>query len=89
MIKVGDMVETIDDAIYGVVIKILGSTISIEDADGFEFQFEAKELIPFNSGTSIEQALYDSDIDAVKREKEIKKWRRGDEIYNLWRWPIW
>ena len=46
MIKVGDTVETIDDAIYGVVIKILGSTISIEDADGFEFQFEAKELMP-------------------------------------------
>ena len=73
MIKVGDTVETIDDAIYGVVIKILGSTISIADADGFVFQFEAKELIPFNSGTSIEQALYDSDIDAVKREKETKK----------------
>ena len=73
MIKVGDTVETIDDAIYGVVTKILGSTISIEDADGFEFQFESNELINSTSDTSIEQALYDSDIEAVKREKETKK----------------
>jgi len=72
-IKVGDRVETIDDAIYGIVTKILGSTISLEDIDGFEFQFEAKELIHSNSDTSIEQALYDSDIEAVKREKESKK----------------
>ncbi len=72
-IKIGDTVETIDDAICGVVTKILGSTISLEDTDGFEFQFEAKELIHSNSDTSIEQALYDSDIEAVKREKEVKK----------------
>ncbi len=72
-IKIGDTVETIDDAICGVVTKILGSTISLEDTDGFEFQFEAKELIHSNSDTSIEQALYDSDIEAIKREKETKK----------------
>ncbi len=72
-INVGDTVETIDDAISGVVTKILASTITIETTDGFEFQFEANELIHSNSGTSIEQALYDSDIEAIKREKETKK----------------
>ncbi len=72
-INVGDTVETIDDAISGVVTKILASTITIETTDGFEFQFEASELIHSNSETSIEQALYDSDIEAIKREKETKK----------------
>jgi dsDNA-specific endonuclease/ATPase MutS2 len=74
-INVGDTVETIDDAISGVVTKILASTITIETTDGFEFQFEASELIRSNSETSIEQALYDSDIEAIKREKETKKRR--------------
>jgi dsDNA-specific endonuclease/ATPase MutS2 len=72
-IKIGDTVETIDDAISGIVTKISGTTISIEATDGFEFQFEPNELIHSNSETSIEQALYDSDIDAIKREKETKK----------------
>ena len=72
-IKVGDWVETIDDAISGVVIKLTEALITIEDTNGFEFQFEANELIHSNSDTSIEQAIYNSDIEAIKREKEIKK----------------
>ena len=72
-IKVGDVVETIDDAISGVVIKIEASKITIEANDGFEFQFEANELIHSNFETSIERSIYDSDIEAIKREKEIKK----------------
>ena len=72
-IKVGDTVETIDDAITGVVVKILDSTITIEDSDGFEFQFEANELIVFANENTIENAIYNSDLEAVKREKETKK----------------
>jgi dsDNA-specific endonuclease/ATPase MutS2 len=72
-IKVGDTVETIDDAISGVATKISGNIITVEDSDGFEFQFEANELIQSTSETSIEQALYDSDIEAVKQEKASKK----------------
>lgn len=72
-IKVGDTVETIDDAISGVVIKIEATKITIEAEDGFEFQFEANELIRSHSETSIEHAVYDMDIEAIKREKELKK----------------
>jgi dsDNA-specific endonuclease/ATPase MutS2 len=72
-IKVGDTVETIDDAISGVVTKRVASTITLETTDGFEFQFEVNELIRSNSETRIEQSLYDSDIEAIKREKETKK----------------
>lgn len=72
-IEVGNTVETIDDAIYGVVTKVLGSIITIEDADGFELQFEACELMLSSNENTIELAIYDTDIESVKREKEIKK----------------
>jgi dsDNA-specific endonuclease/ATPase MutS2 len=74
-INVGDTVETIDDAIVGVVTKILDSIITIEDTDGFEFQFESHELMLSISEKIINNAIYDTDIDAIKLEKESKKRR--------------
>ena len=72
-IKIGDNVETIDDNISGVVTKISGDSITIEDDDGFEFQFEAHELMLSENENSIASAIYDSDFEAVIREKETKK----------------
>lgn len=72
-IKLGDTVETIDDAISGIVTNISETTITIEDSDGFEFQFEANELMVFANENTIENAIYNSDLEAVKREKETKR----------------
>ena len=72
-IKVGDTVETIDDNIYGVVTKVSENTITLEDIDGFEFQFEVNELMLSSNETTIENSIYDSDIEAIKRQKETKK----------------
>ncbi|EDP70092.1 hypothetical protein FBALC1_11182 [Flavobacteriales bacterium ALC-1] len=72
-IKIGDTVETIDDAISGIVTKISENTITIEDTDGFEFQFEANELMLLTNENTITNAIYDSDIEAIKKEKEPKK----------------
>lgn len=72
-IKVGDAVETIDDAITGVVKKVSENTVTVEDTDGFEFQFEANELMLSINGNTIANAIYNSDIEAIKREKETKK----------------
>ncbi|MBC3847793.1 Smr/MutS family protein [Winogradskyella echinorum] len=72
-IKLGDAVEAIDDAISGIVTKISENTITIEDADGFEFQFEANELMHSVNEYTIDNAIYNSDIEAVKKEKESKK----------------
>lgn len=72
-IKVGDTVETIDDAITGLVTKVSENTISIEDTDGFEFQFEANELVLSNNENTIANSIYNSDMEAIKREKETKK----------------
>ena len=52
-IRLGDTVETIDDAIKGTVIKVKDDTITIEDSDGFEFEFSATELIKLNTDKSI------------------------------------
>ncbi len=71
--KIGDKVETIDDAIIGVVTKVEENTVTIEDADGFQFQFEANELMVSSNTRSLENAVYNSDIEAVKKEKESKK----------------
>ena len=73
--KVGDGVETIDDDISGTVTKISGNVISVEDDNGFEFQFEANELMLSTSGNSLENAVYNTDFEAVKKEKAAKKRR--------------
>jgi dsDNA-specific endonuclease/ATPase MutS2 len=72
-INIGDKVETIDDEIFGIVTKISDKTITIEDSDGFEFQFEANELMLSANENTIENAIYNSDLEAIKREKETKK----------------
>ena len=71
--KIGDAVETIDDDISGIITKISENTITVEDSDGFDLQFDAKELMICASGNSFANAVYDTDIEAVKREKETRK----------------
>ncbi|MGJ8550456.1 Smr/MutS family protein [Winogradskyella wichelsiae] len=71
--KRGDNVETIDDNISGIVTKIFENKVTVEDTDGFELQFEARELMLMASGNSLESAVYNTDFEAVKREKESKK----------------
>ncbi|MDY2586874.1 Smr/MutS family protein [Winogradskyella aquimaris] len=73
--KKGDIVETIDDAIKGTVKSIKGSMVTIEDVDGFEFQFEANELVIITSNKTLDNAIYDSDIEIIKKEKETSKRR--------------
>ena len=69
----GDIVETIDDAISGTVKHVSGTTITIEDTDGFEFQFEESELILVSSNEDFDNAIYHVDIESVKKEKEVPK----------------
>ncbi|WP_179020148.1 Smr/MutS family protein [Winogradskyella forsetii] len=71
--KVGDTVETIDDDITGIITKISENTIKVEADDGFELQFEAHELMLTSSGNSLENAVYNTDFEAVKKEKASKK----------------
>ncbi|MDN3492126.1 Smr/MutS family protein [Winogradskyella bathintestinalis] len=78
--KVGDAVETIDDDIYGIITKISENQITVEDNDGFGLQFEAHELMLTSSGNSIENAVYNTDFDAIKKEKASKKRRSAPPL---------
>ena len=78
--KVGDHIETLDDNISGVITKISDKTITIEDSDGFNLQFEANELMLASSGNSLENAVYNTDFEAVKREKASKKRKSAPTI---------
>lgn len=73
MMKKGDRVETIDDAISGTVTRVSGTTITIEDNDGFEFQFEENELMLISSSHTLDNAIFDADIESIKKEKELTK----------------
>lgn len=76
-IKVGDTVETIDDAIKGVVTKIEGVIVHIEDNDGFEFEFSLNELIKLNTDDSINLGSFSNQsIEEITREKEGSKKRK-------------
>jgi len=77
MIKVGDTVETIDDAIKGVVVKVKGDMILIEVEDGFEFEFTSNELIKISTDTSVNLgSLSNQSIAEITREKEVSKKRK-------------
>ena len=72
MINVGDLVEAIDDAIKGQVIKIVGSTIYVLGDDGFEFQFQNHELIKIETEINI-GSFSDKSISQIRQEKESDK----------------
>src|SRR5690606_21110170 len=78
--KIGDNVETIDDEILGIITKISGHLITVEDREGFDFQFEANELMLSASDNSLEYAVFNTDIEAIKKEKESKKRRAAPTV---------
>ncbi len=74
MFKKGDRVETIDDAITGKVISVDGTIITIVDVDGFEFEFQANELINLEDAPAVNiGSLGDKSIEEITKEKESKK----------------
>lgn len=72
-IKLGDTVETIDDAIIGKVKRISEHGVTILTEDGFEFEFSPSELMVHSSQNTLERSVYDTDLEAVIQEKETKK----------------
>lgn len=73
--KVGDKVSVLDDNISGIVIKIIGTTITLESMDGFEFEFEAHELMLSNDQKLSMSFFREQSLDEVLKEKEASKKR--------------
>ncbi|MEZ4877061.1 MAG: DNA mismatch repair protein MutS [Flavobacterium sp.] len=81
MIKIGDNVSVLDDAIDGVVKRITGKTITVETTDGFDLNFQENELIiigsnklniSFNKSEIVNQKEI-AKPNYVNREKKSKK----------------
>lgn len=70
--QIGDTVETLDDTIEGVVIRVSGTTISIESNDGFLLTYSASELVKLSG----EIKVSNYDVARIKSEKEIPKKRK-------------
>jgi len=70
---VGDKVSVLDDNIAGIITKISGNTITMESTDGFEFEFEAHEIMLFNDQNLTSVIFRDQSLDEVVREKEAFK----------------
>lgn len=82
-INVGDTVETLDDAIKGKVIKIVGSSVFIESEDGFEFEFSKNELIKLNIDDSINLgSLANHSLSEITQDKQTDK-RRQPKVTKL------
>jgi len=73
--KVGDKVSVLDDNISGIVIKIIGTTITLESMDGFEFEFEAHELMLSNDQKLSTSFFREQSLEDVIKEKEASKKR--------------
>jgi dsDNA-specific endonuclease/ATPase MutS2 len=77
--KKGDFVETIDDAIKGVVTSIENDTVTIRTEDDFKMQFEMNELVVMHSEIS-DAELSPTDPVSVLAEKESVKPRKTTRI---------
>jgi dsDNA-specific endonuclease/ATPase MutS2 len=68
--KIGDKVAVLDDDMEGVVNGIEGTTVTLLTSEGFELDFQAKELISINKDISIENNVFNSEINQIKSLKE-------------------
>ncbi|WP_310555397.1 Smr/MutS family protein [Flavobacterium sp.] len=73
MFAIGDKVSVLDDAINGIVLKINGALVTIETEDGFELNFNQKELIRIHSNSDFLQNIAQTNFSSVAKEKEIPK----------------
>lgn len=71
--QIGDIVETIDDVIKGVVESINGEQITIVSDDGFSLDFMAKELVCISN----EIRVSNSEIAEIKKGKELPKRKKA------------
>ena len=78
--KVGDKVSVLDDNISGMITKISGNSITVESSDGFEFEFEAHELILSKEQNLSSSFFNEQSFEDIIKEKEILKKRNIPKI---------
>ena len=72
--KVGDKIEVLDEDLSGVITRIKNDEALIETNDGFELEFNLKELIKVESKTDLKSNLFNnSSINEVLNDKSTPK----------------
>ncbi|MDT0293743.1 Smr/MutS family protein [Mesonia ostreae] len=74
MIKIGDYVEVLDEAIAGYVQNIEDNQIYMETEDGFVMRFDVSEVVKTNTD---EISVKEEDIKNALKEKYVKKKPKG------------
>lgn len=70
--KIGDDVETLDDAIKGKVIEVAINEVKIEDEMGFQMTFRPEELILSHRHEDLDSAIDPSELEQIKRQDSVK-----------------
>lgn len=69
--NIGDAVLVLDEDLSGVITQIKNDLITIETTDGFELQFEVKDLVMHKKNSSLKKEMFlDASIQSVISEKE-------------------
>jgi preprotein translocase subunit YajC len=74
MLQIGDKVETLDDNIFGVIKQIKADLVVVETDDGFDLEFNKKELVKIGRNTELSaNAFNNASINDIVAQKEVKK----------------
>lgn len=69
----GDKVSVLDEDLNGIVTNIVGDTIRIEDADGFELNFDRSEIVKTGDGSVLRTNVFShSSFNEVASQKEVR-----------------
>ncbi|MFK8283030.1 Smr/MutS family protein [Capnocytophaga cynodegmi] len=71
--KIGDLVEVIDDTIQGKIVKINESKITILTRDGFELSFGRSEIVKVKKENNLKINFFEADDDSLLKNIEKKK----------------
>lgn len=76
-LKVGDYVEVLDENLSGKIINIDAEEATIETDDGFNLEFNLKDLLKTNSDSSFSTKVFEKNsLNEVLNEKSIPKRRK-------------
>lgn len=75
MFNIGDEVTVLDDSFNGKVKGFKNGKVIIETSEGFELDFDEKELVKISGTNELHSLFASQSVSAVLREKELPKKR--------------
>jgi len=74
--KKGDRIEVLDDALSGKVVLVEKNVVTIETTDGFQMQFDKKELVVVSEIEKSLNVTSDTVFQAISEKEEKRRKRR-------------